>query len=258
MKIFKSPQRVLILFLSVLIVISFIMIVRLESKAANLQSQWEMHQNSLQKNEDVLKKLNVFARFVKNSTLRVDGNSILFMIDSSVVGLDNKGVGITTNGNITIDNKFSNSLGSELVFEKDNVKLKVLGDIQIGPSSDRYIGYKADEDRFYIHHSGSEIFLGQIYDKQGKPFANGIYLRGKSGGPYLTVNERNLRLVAPMKDGLYDITIDPENKMLGINCGKSFIVIEKNNIKMETPGDINITSTNGNVNIKGKKVNLNE
>jgi hypothetical protein len=253
MKIFKSPQKVLILFLSVLIVISFIMILRLEGKTASLQSQWQNHQSSLQKNEDILDKLNVFARLVKNNAIRLDGNNIVLMSGSSVIGLEDKGVGVTTDGNIQIDNQS----GSELIFEKENVILKVKGDIQIGPSKDKYIGYNAKEDRLYIHHSGSEIFLGQIYS-QGKPFANGIFMRGKDGGPYLTVNERNLRLVAPMKAGLYDITIDPENKMLGINCGKSFIVIEKDNIKIDTPGDINITSTNGNVNIRGKKVSLNE
>ena len=61
MKIFKSPQRVLILFLSVLIVTSFIMILRLEGKAASLQTQWEEHQKSLKANKDVLQNLVVHA-----------------------------------------------------------------------------------------------------------------------------------------------------------------------------------------------------
>lgn len=254
MKLFKSPQKIIIIFLFFLLIISISFIVHLELKAANLASKWEEHEKSLLKNQDVLDGLETFARLVKNDAFRLDGNSIVLMDNNSVLGMDKNGIGLMSDQDI----KINHQSGSELSFEKDDVKIKVMGDIQIGPSKDKYIGYKADEDRFYIHHSGSEIFLGQIYDKQSKPFANGIYIRGKSGGPYLTVNERNLRLVAPMKNGLYDITIDPENELVGLNCGKSFIVIEKDKIKMDTPGDINITSTNGNVNIKGKKVNLNE
>jgi len=40
--------------------------------------------------------------------------------------------------------------------------------------------------------------------------------------------------------------------------GQCLIQLQNNNVDITTPGDINITSTNGNVNIKGKKVNLNE
>ncbi|MGB5289139.1 MAG: hypothetical protein WBN42_11675 [Ignavibacteriaceae bacterium] len=336
MKFFKSFQKVVITVLVLLLVICCFMIIRLESKTASIISQWDEHQKSLNKNEDVLSKLDVFSRFVKKNSIKVDGSNILLLANNTWVTIGDNDFDVLTNGNIKLGSNTDDYLGydsqkkvtyinydgaqvsvgdiklagkqyngvlvrssngktqivltdkglyigaagntdeyrielrpekdilmlnkgkSELVFEKDNVKLQVDGDIQIGPSSDKYIGYKTNEDRFYIHHSNSEIFLGPIYDKQQKLFASGIYLRGKSDGPYLTVNERNLRLVAPMKNGLYDITIDPENNMLGINCGKSFIVIEKDNIKIDTPGDINITSTNGNVNIKGKKVSLNE
>ncbi len=62
MKIFKSPHKVLILFLSLLIVISFIMIVRLEGKAASLQSGLDEHHKSLEKNLDVLEYLDFFKR----------------------------------------------------------------------------------------------------------------------------------------------------------------------------------------------------
>lgn len=336
MKFFKSFQKVVITVLLLLLVICCFMIIRLESKTASIISQWDEHQKSLNKNEDVLSKLDVFSRFVKKNSIKVDGSNILLLANNTWVTIGDNEFDVLTNGNIKLGSNTDDYLGydsqkkvtyinydgaqvsvgdiklagkqyngvlvrssngktqivltdkglyigaagntdeyrielrpekdilmlnkgkSELVFEKDNVKLQVDGDIQIGPSSNKYIGYKADEDRFYIHHSNSELFLGPIYDKQQKLFASGIYLRGKSDGPYLTVNERNLRLVAPMKSGLYDITIDPENNMLGINCGKSFIVIEKDNIKIDAPGDINITSTNGNVNIKGKKVSLNE
>lgn len=254
MKILKSPQRVLIIFLTALLVISSIFIIRLELKAANLASKWEEHEKSLLKNQDVLDGLETFARLVKNDAFRLDGNSIVLMDNNSVLGMDKNGIGLTSDQDI----KIIHQSGSELSFEKDDVKLKVMGDIKIGPSTDKYIGYKADEDRFYIHHSGSEIFLGEIKGSQGKPFANGIYLRSKVGGPYLTVNEKNIRLIAPMKNGLYDITIDPENKLLGLNCGNSYIVLDKDDIDIEAKGNISISSLNGIVSINGKKVNLNE
>jgi hypothetical protein len=336
MKLLNSPQRILILFLILSIFICLFLIIRLETKAASLISQWDEHQKSLNKNKDILSNLDVFSRLIKKNSIKVDGSNILLLANNTWVSIDGNNFDVQSSGNIKLGANTGDYLGydsqkkltyinyegaqvsvgnitlagknyngvlvrssnsntqivitdngvsiatvgktdeyrielkpkvdilqifkgkSELVFEKDDVTLKVDGDIQIGPSSDKYIGYKSAEDRFYIHHSNSEIFLGPIYDKQQKLFGYGIYLRGKSDGPYLTVNERNIRLTAPMKDGLYDITLDPENKLLGLNCGKSFIVIEKDHINIDTPGNINITSTDGNVNIKGKKVSLNE
>jgi hypothetical protein len=254
MKLFKTQQKVIIIFLFFLLIISISFIVHLEIKAANLASKWEEHEKSLLKNQDVLDGLGTFARLVKNDAIRLDGNSIVLMDNNSVLGMDKNGIGLTSDQDI----KINHQSGSELSFEKDDVKIKVMGDIQIGPSKDKYIGYKADEDRFYIHHSGSEIFLGEIKGPQGKPFANGIYIRGKVGGPYLSVNEKNIRLIAPMKNGLYDITIDPENKLLGLNCGNSYIVLDKDDIDIEAKGNISISALNGIVSINGKRVSLNE
>jgi hypothetical protein len=355
MKFFKSPQKVLILFLSVLIVISFFMIVRLEGKAASLQSQWEKHKKSLEKNKDVLDKLDIFSRFVKSNVLKMDDSNIMLISGKTFFNLRNDEVLIETNGDLSLGTLAKSLIGfdksgniylgvnsnkklgydkskdfiymqhngsrillgqhnfkssgtsqgislrsktggpslsvtdrgimldvphskgdyriqmgphkdnltirkdeSVIKLEKDDISIQSKGDIRIGPSTDKYIGYKADEDRFYIHHSGSEIFLGEIKGPQGKPFANGIYIRSKVGGPYLTVNEKNIRLIAPMKNGLYDITIDPENKLLGLNCGNSYIVLDKDDIDIEAKGNISISSLNGIVSINGKKVSLNE
>ena len=49
MRLIKSPQKTLIIFLTSIIIVSFFFIVRLEIKAANLQTQWEKHQESLKK-----------------------------------------------------------------------------------------------------------------------------------------------------------------------------------------------------------------
>ncbi len=46
--------------------------------------------------------------------------------------------------------------------------------------------------------------------------------------------------------------------MIGMKQGQSSIKLEKNSLEIDVVGDINITSKNDNVNINGKKVNLNE
>lgn len=46
--------------------------------------------------------------------------------------------------------------------------------------------------------------------------------------------------------------------MIGMKQGQSSIKLERNSLKIDVVGDINITSKNDNVNINGKKVNLNE
>ncbi len=76
MKLLKSPKNTLIIFLTSIIIVSFFFIVRLEIKAANLQTQWEKHQESLKKNEDVLTQLESFRRQVTKSTLKIDISGI--------------------------------------------------------------------------------------------------------------------------------------------------------------------------------------
>ena len=65
MKSFKSPQRVIIIFLTLFIMLCCFLIVRLEIKAANLQSRWNEHQQFLNKNMDLLDELELFSRSTK-------------------------------------------------------------------------------------------------------------------------------------------------------------------------------------------------
>jgi len=103
MKLLKSPQKVLILFLSVLIVTSFIMIVRLESKAASLQTQWEKHQESLKKNKDSLTKLEVFARYVGKSVIKLDNSGIILNYSDSWLYLGTDNAYIETKGKLRME-----------------------------------------------------------------------------------------------------------------------------------------------------------
>lgn len=270
MKLFNSSQRVITMLLISLLLVSISFIIHLEIKAANLATKWEEHEKSLLKNEDVLENLSTFIRRVNNSNLVVM-NDISLNTENSINLSSGKnfnfnGLILDANQEIVALNcgDFSNfimgkdhiiiessntQVVSRLALTRGGAELKVDGDLKIGPSKDKYIGYNAKEDRFYIHHSGASI--SDLYVD-----LNGISLL--SGHTQIRVNEREIRLLSEHNQELFEIKLDPINQFLGLTHGNSFLGMEKGNIKIDTHGDINITSTNGNVNIKGKKVSLNE
>ncbi|MBT8386650.1 MAG: hypothetical protein KJO12_04500 [Ignavibacteria bacterium] len=227
MKILKSPQKVLILFLTGLVIISFFMIVRLEGKAASLQSQWEEHQKSLKKNKDVLENLDVFSRFVKKNNIKVDGNNVLLTADNTWVIAGN-----------------------------DYFKVITSGDIELGSDTDKYLGYDSQKKLTYINYDGAQVTAGNI-TVAGKKY-NGVLLRSANGNTQLVMTDKGLSIATVGKDGEYRFDLKPEASIYKITNGKSEFVFEKNKLNIDVDGDINITSKNGNVNIKGKKLNLNE
>ena len=338
MKILKSPQKVLILFLSVFVILSAIFIVRLEIKAASLQSRLDEHHKSLGKNEDVLSDLKIFMRMVEHNGIYLDkkmtglftpfsnlqitddlirlkssgdiwaglnsnkclgydksgdfiymyhnGSRILLGEQKLTSGKKSKGmrlvsssggkpaqVYIVENGIILTvpgkkgDYKISMAPQKDYIkitkdesiikLEKENIDIRAKGDIRLGPTKDKYLGYNSKEDEIQIRQSGSTISFGECYD--GKTLVGtGVKIQGKNNGPRLFVTEKNIRLQIPSQKGSYDITLDPSTGFLGLKCGDSYVILEKDNIDIEAKGDISINSLNGNVNINGKKVNLNE
>ena len=351
MKILKSPQKVLILFLTVLVVFSFIMILRLEGKTAILQSRLDEHHKSLEKNKDVLENLDYFIRKVKNTGISADGNNVVVRADQSSLLVQDNQIDLSSNGNVAIGHPKKSIIyiekdgyihigpnseknlgydktedfiymlhnGSRVILgqhgtqkrqgirlisktggprlsvytegiiidapdkkgeykmsiaphkdfikitkgnsvinlEKDNLNIEAIGDIRVGPTKDKYLGYNSKEDEIQIHQAGSTISFGECYD--GKTLVgNGVKIQGKNNGPRLFVTEKNIRLQIPSQKGSYDITLDPSSGFLGLRCGESYVILEKDNIDIEAKGNINIKSLNGNVNINGKKVSLNE
>ena len=103
MKLLKSPQKTLIIFLTSIIVVSFFFIVKLEIKAANLQTQWEEHEKSLKKNEDILTQLSSFRRQVTKSTLKIDISGIDIISGNSWLHVSNDGVSIRSGGDIDLE-----------------------------------------------------------------------------------------------------------------------------------------------------------
>ena len=75
----------------------------------------------------------------------------------------------------------------------------------------------------------------------------------------LAITDEGFIAGVPGKTGSedYRITI-AKDKFVQLRKGNSKITMEDDDITFEAEGDINITSKNGNVNINGKKVNLNE
>jgi len=112
MKLLKSPQKTLIIFLTSIIIVSFFFIVRLEIKAANLQTQWEKHQESLKNNTDVLMQLESFRRYVEKNLLKMDINGIDLISDKSWFNVSNNSILIDSNGSLEIEAKGDISIKS--------------------------------------------------------------------------------------------------------------------------------------------------
>jgi len=333
MKLFKSPQKILILFLSVLIVISFFMIVRLEGKAASLQSRLDEHHKSLKQNEDVLSNLKVFQRMIQVNGIYLDnklvgffaGNSRLDMTNDEVklssddieIGPStNKALGYSKNEDyiymyhnksrillgqigfksgkkqgihivskdkgprlavvedgilLTVpdkqgDYKISMAPSKDYIkiskdesvikLENENIDIEAKGNIKIGPSDEKNFGYHKSEDYIYMLNKDSRVVVGPLLNKAGKFQSNGIMLISKTDGPQISLEDNRISLGVPGKDLSLQLNLDKD--MVGLKQGQSTIKLEKNNLKIDVVGDINITSKNGNVNINGKKVNLNE
>ncbi len=103
MKLLKSPKNTLIIFLTSIIIVSFFFIVRLEIKAANLQTQWEKHQESLKKNKDSLAKLEVFARYVGKGVIKLDNSGIILNYSDSWLYLGTDEAYIETKGKLRME-----------------------------------------------------------------------------------------------------------------------------------------------------------
>jgi hypothetical protein len=206
MKIFKSPQRILIIFLSVLIIISFIMIVRLEGKAASLQAQWEEHQKSLKANEDVLQNLDAFSRLVKKNAIKVDGSNVLLLANNTWVTIGNDEFNVSTDGNITL-----------------------------GSDTDDYLGYDSQKDLSYIKHQKGHITVGDIY-QDGK--RHGILLQNSGGKNSIVLTDDIILIESKAKDGKYRIDINPDKQIMSLKKGNSFLKFEKDDIQFGASPDI--------------------
>jgi hypothetical protein len=317
MKSFKSPQKVVIIFLTLFIMLCCFLIVRLEIKAANLQSQWDEHQKWLKNNEDVLFGLKRFGREVKGQygTLKLwnDYGYLIFWdnqvkIQSSgdfifenmngtkkYFGYDSKnnetfmnGVenGMVTIGNENLknflsisddwirlnskinkgdyvglyidptDRKVDISTGPDkasITLDQEHVKIRGDGSISIGgeKSGLKYFGYDRQRKLVYMKGEGK--------DEHVNVKGNEIYMETSNGKCEINMKEEKIEIICtPTKGPIFGVSFNPIVQSIDIDAGDASIILAKDVIHFDAEGDINITSKNGNVNIKGKKVKVNE
>jgi len=260
MKFLNSRNGVLIVLLVGLLVVSFFWIVRSEIRAASLLSRLDEHHEQLKKNSDELDNLNTFMRRVGNNLIYIDKN--MLQLGTGKSSLFFKGDIFTVemrSGKLVLELSEPDKLvqlineSSKIKLSNDKIIIEAKGDISIGPSQNKSLGYRKNEDYIYMVNGESRIVIGDTFDKDGNPIGKGLNLISKTGGPYLTVGQDKIMLNVPSKDGHYKLWIDPTQQLVGMKQGESEIIMRKDEITIEAAGDINITSKNGKVNINGKR-----
>lgn len=245
MKPFKSPQRVIIVFLTLFIVVCCFFIIRLEIKAANLQSQWEVHQKSLEKNRDQLELLNIFYRSVgkKGSCILKADQDMLYLISGDTWFT-------ITDNDVLLRTNFSSKGGSRIGLEGNNFEIQVNGDLDFGSSSNKYFGYDSKEKLTYLYGIGKGKKVQIKGDK--------LLIESASGKNMISISDKVIGIDCGINGSNIGISVALNSQSVHIFTDKSQVWLEKDVIDVEAEGDINITSKNGNVNIKGKKVKVNE
>jgi len=209
MKILKSPQKVLIVVLTSFIVISCFLMVRLEIKAASLQSRLDAHHKSLENNHDMLDGLENFARFVKKNILKVDERHIFLIADKTMVTVG-----------------------------KDDFDVSTSGNIKLGSNTDKYLGYDSQKKLTYINHDGAQVSVGDI-TTAGKKH-NGVLVRSANGNTQLVMTDKGLSIATVGKDGAYRLDLKPDKGIFKFSKGKSVLVFEKDKVNLQVEGDIQI------------------
>ena len=215
MKSFKSPQRVILIFLTLFIILCCFLIVRLEIKAANLQSRLDEHHKSLEQNKDVLENLDSFTRKVKNGSISINGENVTLSKDKTMLELSSS-----------------------------NIKL--------GISQDIAFQYDHDLDLVSLRHKFAHLSVG----KTSKGGEHGILIQSSKNYNSIGVFDRGIIIGAGNQNDAPRIILEPEQ--IKMKKGESIVQLTNTGLLIESSGDINISSKNGNVNIKGKKVKVNE
>jgi len=222
MKAFKSPQRVTIVFLTLFIMLCCFLVIRLEIKAANLQSQWDEHQKSLKINEDQLYDLDQFRRNIRN------GPQIQLLPEVIWLYID----------------------GASLELKKNTMKGYSNGDISFGKGKSSYFGYNSSEKLTYMWAIGK----GEKVQIKGDK----LLIESSNGKNIISISDEVIEIDGSSKGSNFGISVGLNDQSVDIFTDQSLVRLKKDIIDIEADGDININSTNGNVNISGQKVKVNE
>jgi hypothetical protein len=297
MKSFQSPQRVVIIFLTLFIMLCCFLIVRLEIKAANLQSRWNEHQAYLEKNMDILEDLDVFTRSTKKgayldlneqASTMVGGNSMIITGSAGIYGGSDSDIkfGSVKWGSVKkpIIDYFGYDSKSRSTFlrgvNKGNVFVRSnSGDCFLRIDDDWIALNSRDKNNYSLGLDITPSF-GKVEITNGGGRANitlnkedisidgknEIDIEGKiltmvnaSGKCKMIMAEEDIHIVcASSKGPVFGVQFSSSTQSIAFNTVDASFIIANDVIHFNAEGDINITSKNGNVNIKGKKVKVNE
>ena len=292
MKSFNSSHPAIIIFLLLFIVICFFLIIRLEIKAANLQSRWDEHKKSLEQNNDVLEDLFWFYRSTKkdeaylqlmNDAASISGGKNFISVGSAGIqgqsGSDIKFggrkpfidyFGYDSNSRST----FMRGVGNGNVFVRSNNGenyLRITDDevaINAWDKNKHSLGFSVmpSSGRIDITSGGNRADITLEEKDISMNCENEINFEGKilnmvnaSGICKIIMAEEDIHIICTPSNGpVFGVLFGSATQSISINTQDASIILAKDVIHFEAESDINITSKNGNVNIKGKKVKVNE
>jgi len=147
---------------------------------------------------------------------------------------------------------------SKITMEDDDITFEAEGYMVFSIDKDKEFGYSPKKDLIYLIHNKAYISVGTQTSPKGKNYI-GVAINSPNGNE-LIISDEGFLAGVPGKTGPeedYKIVI-AKDKYLMLKKGKTILKLVDDKIQMEAVGDISITSKNGNVNINGKKVSLNE
>jgi hypothetical protein len=185
----------------------------------------------------------------------IKDKGVMLRKGESEINLHKDDIKIEAKENIDISSNKDIAIGTP---KKSFVHIQKDGNIFIGPENTKGLVFDIKEDLMKIFHDGAILDVGKTNVLGGKK-KPGVLMKSPNGNMIQVLDDGFLAGV-PGKSGSkddYKITIIKDRGIM-LRKGESKINLFKNDISIEAVGDINITSKNGNVNINGMKVSLNE
>ncbi len=216
----------------------FFWIIRVETRAAELESRVTEYHRILNQNKDQLDGLSGFHRSLKG------GDPYLSLAPGSVQLGTSKSTFILGETAILLQGIMP---GVEITLSSDQTNLRIGADIIELWNDLMRIYLDQQKERIYVGNTDASLRIGKIEGAKGDMEEGIIILNNPNSnkGGYVLISDNVLR-------------IKSTNVPVEIIKGDCTIKIENDNIEFLAKGDINITSENGNINLEGKRINFNE
>ena len=254
MKFFYNRKSTVTILLIALLLISCFLIIRLELRAASLQSRLDEHHSELKNNSDELVQLKKIHRKVGDNFIHISkallqlgtGPNTNLVFNEEIFSL------IIRTGDLRFEiAEYKHYKIIELINENSKIILKD-GNIEIKVADDKSFGYDKKSDLLYMKNKGVSMHMGKLNDDKGKFLDYGTFFRTNSGVQF-TIRDEGISGWVPSNNGSYSFKLAAKKKYVELKKDNSILRMEGDDISIEAPGDINITSKNGKVNINGKR-----